>query len=157
MQFHLEDENSPQVAIWLHNPCYRSPEQKAQERSSPFYMEDAELEKIHGKQIYQEKYPQSFPSLSLCGEELIINPRPAPKYLYDAVNFVMPCSLLDLDQDQICWGCINILDKGREQDDLCGIMNRLQTIKDFGVNTCECSVRVLQISGCRCERENLEP
>jgi hypothetical protein len=146
MIYHLTDDESPKIILWLNNPGYRTPEQRVEEKASPWYLTDEELTRIYGD--LSPTYPADFSSLAYCGTPLLRNVPPAPALLWDCVNYIMPCSLIHHPEEEICWDCVAKLDKIRDAQ---GYRPVMQELRDR--DACRCSARVLLRSGCRCGKE----
>ena len=151
MKLHLADDESPKEVLFLTNPCYRSPEQREKAKSSDWFMTDEELDKLYGKSWQQPIHPQSFSTLAYCGVTLETKPKPAPEVLYEMINYKVAYCLLEHQEDgeEICWDCVAKLDKIRNDEGRCEVMQRLRN-----PDSCDCALWVLMREGCRCEKEN---
>lgn len=112
-RLHLPDWDSPKQTIFVTNVGYLS----AQERNNSnlfnfFNLSDDDLRQIYGD-IENPTVPINLSSLAYCGAHLICRPKPYPELLWEAVNYTLPCNLLNYTPDKICWACVAKLDEIR--------------------------------------------
>ena len=147
LMLHLVDPSSPDTIVELVNPCYRSDREREEQRASPFFQTDEELEALYGPMFRQPTYPQNMPSLTYCGVNVIRHARPAPKFLWTSPNTTLACMLLEEPQGQVCWECVDHLDQIRKREGYIPVIEWLRR-EQANIIRCQCTMEALMRRGC---------
>jgi len=89
-------------------------------------------------------WPTKLDSRAYCGVLLKRQSKTYPDLLWECVNYIMPCSILEHLPD-VCWDCVAGLDQIRNKQGYRPIVEELRNPEN-----CRCVMWVLQRQGCRC-------
>ena len=143
---HIVNPSSPRIELLCTNPGYQSPESWAKLSKEDKECNLAVWGQDHAKPLLSyEVY-----SLSYCSVTLERIPKPAPELLWDCINYIAACSILDYSKEEICWDCVDELDEIRDKQGHEPAVEHLKKRKLYGHDVCQCSRAVLVKSGCKC-------
>jgi hypothetical protein len=161
MIYHLSDPQSSKVDIVLTNPCFVSEKQVAHWRqleaegrlAAETFMSSVgerleNLRYLYGNNWKSPTHTLQMPGWSYCGTPIIREPKPAPEFLWNPINYIPACNIPNYPDDEVCQICVDALDQIRDKQGYRPVRERQAAPEE-----CECAGWYLWQHGCKCGKQ----